>query len=94
MFKLIAKIFYTILLLIESLILIRFILKFIGAPSYNVLAKISYRYSDFFLQPVRGLVGGGFYLGGYFIDTLALVGLFFYMILAFITIELIKAFSL
>lgn len=85
---------YTILLLIESIILIRFILKFIGAPSYNILANLTYKYSDIFLKPVSGITGAGFYFSGYFVDTVALVGLFFYMILAFITIELIKAFSL
>ncbi|HNZ70434.1 MAG TPA: hypothetical protein PKJ86_00280 [Candidatus Dojkabacteria bacterium] len=93
MFKIIAKIVYTILVLIETLIAIRFVLKLIEASSGIKLVDIVYRYSDFFLSFLNGIVPPETIWFGFHIDLLALLGLGFYMILAFVAIELIRAFS-
>lgn len=93
MFKLIAKIIYTLLVLIETLIAIRFVLKLIEASSGIKLVDLVYTYSDFFLGFLYGIVPSETIWFGFNIDLLALLGLGFYMILAFVAIELIRAFS-
>lgn len=93
MFKLIAKIIYSVLLFIETILAIRFVLTIIEADSTFELVKLVYDVSNFFLTPIIGLVPSVIYFLGFAIDSLALVGLIIYMILAFVTIELIKTFS-
>jgi len=93
MFKLIAKIIYTILLFIETSIAIRFVLTLIEADRSYSIVQLIYNISDFFLTPIMGIVPDVIYFLGFAIDSLALVGLIIYMILAFIAIELIKTFS-
>lgn len=93
MFRVIAKIIYTILLIIESLIAIRFVLHLINASADTGFAGFIYRTSDIFVNPFRGLAPDTILFQGITIDTLALVGLLIYMIMAFIAVELIKTFS-
>ncbi len=91
--KIIAKLLYIVITIIETTIAIRIVLKLLNAPPHNPLANIIYRYSDLFLRPLAGL-GGTTYFEGILIDVNAIIGLFFYMIIMFIIVEIIKALSM
>lgn len=93
MFRVIAKILYALLLFVESLIAIRFILKLINATSETSFADFIYRLTDVLISPFKGIAPDSILFQGLTVDTLALVGLLVYMILAFIAVELIKTFS-
>lgn len=92
-FRGIAKIFYMVLLVIETLISIRFVFKLIGARDGNRIVRFVYDSSDIFTEPFKGVVTGDWDIAGFYIDVDALLSLAVYMILAFVTIEIIKVFS-
>ena len=92
-FRLIAKFFYLFLLAVETVIAIRFVFKLIGAAGGNIIVDSIYTVSDIFIRPFTGIVSGNFEIGSFFIDVDALLSLAIYMILAFVTIEVIKVFS-
>jgi hypothetical protein len=92
-FRVIAKIFYIVLLAIETIVSIRFVFKLIGASGSNRIVRFVYETSDVFIEPFRGVVSGNWELAGFYIDVDALLALAIYMILAFVTIEIIKVFS-
>jgi hypothetical protein len=95
MFRLIAKIIYTILLFIESIIAIRFILTILQASQKSAFVYFIYQQSsNYFLNPFRSIgIPEQVFFGGFVFDTLALLGLVIYMLLGFILIEIIRAFS-
>lgn len=92
-FKLVAKFFYTILLFIETIIVIRFLLKLIGASPDNDLVKNIYRISEHFVKPFFDIVTDTVVIGSFVIEITSLIALVVYMLLAFVAIELIKIFS-
>lgn len=92
-FRVVSKILYTILLIIETLISIRFIFKLIGADPNNGVVKGIYEISGIFVDPFKGIVSGNWYIGDFYIDVDAIIALIVYMIMAFIVVELIKVFS-
>ena len=93
MFKLIAKLFYTILLLVETLISIRLVFVFIDASRASQVVDWVIKTSDIFVSPFNGIIADNIQIGNFIVDTTALLALIVYMILAFIAIELIKAFT-
>jgi hypothetical protein len=94
MFRLIAKIFYAILLFIETVIAIRFVFTLLQASRASVFVNWTYNVSDFFLSPFAGFgIPSQVYFGGFIFDTAALLGLVLYMVLGFILVEMIRAFS-
>lgn len=92
-FRFLAQIFYTILLIIETLISLRFVFKLVGANSANWIVKFVYELSSIFVQPFVGILDGDWRLGKFYIDVDALVALLIYMIVAFVVVEIIKVFS-
>jgi hypothetical protein len=93
MFRLLARIIYVGLLLIEALVAGRFILLLINASSENTLVEQALHYSGIFVSPFRGIVDDTLALGTLRFDLTSIVALVFYMILAFVAMEMIKAFS-
>lgn len=93
MFRLVARLLYTILLVIESLIAMRFIIKLINANSDNKFVALVLEHSERFVKPFEGIVSNSLSLGNLSIDLNSIVALVFYMIFAFVAIEMIKAFS-
>lgn len=92
-FRFLAQIFYTILLIIETLISLRFVFKLVGANNSNWMVELVYELSSIFVQPFVGILDGDWKLGRFYIDVDALVALLIYMIIAFVVVEIIKVFS-
>jgi hypothetical protein len=93
MFRLIAKIIYTILLIVETIVSLRLIFTFIQANQSNEIVALVYRISDIFITPFTGIVAESVRIGNFVVDTTALLALIVYMVLAFIMIEIIRAFT-
>ena len=91
--RLAAKFFYIVLLFIETVISIRFVFKLINANSDNVIVNAVYELSDVFIAPFMGIIDGDWHIGRFYIDVNALVALLVYMILTFVTIEIVKVFT-
>lgn len=92
-FRFLAQIFYTILLIIETIISLRFVFKLVGANSSNWIVKFVYELSNIFVHPFVGVLDGDWNIGRFCIDVDALVALLIYMIVAFVVVEVIKVFS-
>ena len=92
-FRIVAKLFYIILLLIETIISIRFVFKLLSASADNPIVNVIYEVSDVFIAPFKGILNGDWHIGRFYIDVDALVALLVYMILAFVAIEIAKVFS-
>jgi len=93
MFRFLAKVFYACLVLIETLVAIRFVFKLIGANAQNTIVSRVYELSSVFVAPFQGIVTGDWKFGRYFVDVDALVSLVIYMLIAFVTIEIINIFT-
>lgn len=93
MFKLLARIAYTILTLIEALVAIRFLLLLIKANKSNELVAFVMKNSEYFVKPFYGITTDVLNIGGILFDLTSIVALVFYMVLAFVATELLRAFS-
>lgn len=93
MFRLILRLLYSIIVLIEALLGIRFILKFINANKDNQLVSYVYEYSEPFVRPFVGITSTTINLFGISLDLNTLVALGAFMILGYVVLELSKAFS-
>lgn len=93
MFRVIAKFVYAFLLIVESLLIVRIVLVLITAPTSNQLVSFIYKWSSYFISPVVGIGPGQVDLEGLVIDVTAFIALLFYMLLAFIIMEIARAFS-
>ena len=94
MFKFIARIGYTVLVLIEAVIISRVVILILNANANNSIIAFILKMSSQFINPFKGVLNSEFLkIGPVNIELTAIIALFFYMIAAFITIEIIKAFS-
>ncbi|MBI2356855.1 YggT family protein [Candidatus Dojkabacteria bacterium] len=93
MISLILRLFYIFTNLVEALISIRFILLMLNANKHNYLVSTVYKYSEPLVAPFTGVITMNINLFGLNFDVNSLVALFFFMILGYILISLIKAFS-
>ncbi|MCK9368450.1 hypothetical protein M0R04_00520 [Candidatus Dojkabacteria bacterium] len=94
MFKIIAKIGYTVLVLIEATIISRIVILVLNANTSNKIIGYILSISSQLISPFKGILNSEFLqIGGVSLELTSVVALFFYMILAFIAIEIIKAFS-
>lgn len=92
-FRVIAKIIYSILLIIETLISIRFVFKLVGASKSSSIVNAIYWASSIFVKPFVGIINVDLHIGRFFIDLDAVLALIIYMIAAFVVVELIKVFA-
>jgi len=92
-FRLLSKILYTILLIIETFVALRFVFKLVGANDSNWIVKFVYELSGIFVRPFVGILNGDWNLGRFYIDVDALIALLVYMIAAFVVVEIMKVFS-
>ncbi len=93
MIRLLIKLFYTAITLIEGLIGIRFILNLINANKNNDIVAAVFQYSEPFVKPFYGITSSTFNMFGIEFDLNSLVALVFFMVIGYIAIELMKAFS-
>lgn len=91
--RIIAQILYTIDLLIETIISLRFIFKLFGASEANAIVRWIYEISGAFISPFEGIITANWHIGSLYIDVNALVALVVYMLVAFVLIEIVKAFT-
>ena len=92
-FRIIGQIIYTILLVIETLISLRFIFHLFGANAGNAFVSWIYNVTEKLISPFIGIINANWSIGSFVIDVDALVALIIYMIAAFVVVELIKVFS-
>lgn len=94
MFKVIIKLLYGILLLVETLVSIRFIFFFIGANENNTFVSWIIDATEVLVDPFKGALGKSFIdLAMFRIELDSVVALIIYMLCAFFLIELLRAFS-
>ena len=91
--RLIARVFSIVLLFIEMAISLRFVFKLLNVNSDNIIVNAVYEVSDVFVAPFTGIIEGNWEIGRFYIDVDALVALIVYMILAFVTLEIMKVFT-
>ncbi|MBN1618828.1 YggT family protein [Candidatus Dojkabacteria bacterium] len=92
-FRVVAKIIYTVLVIIETLIVIRFVFKLVGSNAANVIVNWVYNASNVFVDPFKGIIPVNWTIGRFIIDLDAVLALIVYMVLAFIIVEILKVFS-
>jgi hypothetical protein len=91
-FRILAQVLYTFLLLIETLISFRFIFKLIRANENNRFVSVIYELSGIFVRPFEGIVGKDIEIGQFLVDVDSVVALIIYMILAYVVVEIIRVF--
>lgn len=92
-FRVLAQILYTILLLIETLISFRFIFKLLRANEKNQIVTWVYELSSIFVRPFEGIIQGNVEIGRFIVDVDAVIALIIYMILAYVVVEIMKVFT-
>ncbi len=93
MMSLLFKFLYAGDLMIEAGIVMRIILDLIKANSTNTYVKWIHDMSSIFIDPFKGIVADSIKIDNFAISLTPIVALVFYIIIAFILSELIKAFS-
>lgn len=93
MFRVIAKIIYTVLLFIETIVALRFVFLLIKADTGNSIVSWIIDLSNKFVDPFAGITSEILTIAGLQFDLTAIIALVFYMIIAFVVVELIKTFS-
>lgn len=89
--KLIAQIGYTVLVILEMLLSLRFVLKFINVPAQAKLVVWLYSITDKILSPFMGIVTESVKLWGFTIDLTTLFAIFILSIFSYGLYEIIKA---
>lgn len=93
MLSLIFKILYAADLLIEASIVMRMILTLVKANATNTYVKWIYDISTMFVTPFEGIIAKSIKINNFTFDLTPLMALVFYIVIAFVLSELIKAFS-
>lgn len=95
MFKLFARIAYTIAVLIQSLLALRFVIILFNVNTTNQIIKWVMDTSSPFVTPFVGVLEkSSIQINGFTADLTTVVAWFFYLIAGFIAIEIVKAFSM
>ena len=93
MLKLIIRLVYFAVILIEALVLTRILLLVINATTQNVFASWVLRTSSMFVEPFEGIVATSLQINNFTLPLTPLIALLFYIIFAFVLSELLKSFS-
>lgn len=93
MLSLLFKILYALDLLIEASIVMRVILLILGANQSNTFVSWIYDISTIFITPFEGIIAQSIKIDNFTMELTPLIALVFYIVIAFVLSELIKAFS-
>lgn len=93
MLSLLFKLLYAADLLVEASIVMRIILTIVKANDANTFVKWIYDMSSIFLTPFEGIIAQSIKIDNFTMDLTPLIALVFYIVIAFVLSELIKAFS-
>ncbi|MFH1547001.1 MAG: hypothetical protein ABIC57_00780 [bacterium] len=91
--KLLVKLIYFLLIVVETTLLFRIILMVIGAEEGNGFISSVVSLSDIFIYPWRGILNMDWTIGTVFVDVDAIFSLIMYMVFGFGISELIKMLS-
>lgn len=92
-FRLLAEIAYIIVVILETLLGLRFIFKLFGSSATNIIVKAVYQWTNITIAPFKGIIPDGFYLGSFYIELVTLLTIFVLMLIAYGLIEIKRAFS-
>jgi len=93
MLKLIIRLAYFIVVLIEALVITRIVLTIINANPENAFASWILSTSSMFVDPFEGIVTSSVQMGNFSLPLTPLIALVFYIIAGFVLSELLKSFS-
>lgn len=93
MLKLLIRLAYFTVIIVEALVLTRIVLLLINASTENVFASWVLSTSTMFVEPFEGIVATSLQINNFSLPLTPLVALLFYIILAFVLSELLKSFS-
>jgi prepilin signal peptidase PulO-like enzyme (type II secretory pathway) len=93
MLFLLFKILYALDLLIEASIVMRIILLILGANQSNTFVSWTYDISTIFITPFEGIIAKSIKIDNFTMELTPLIALVFYIVIAFVLSELVKAFS-
>lgn len=93
MIKLVIRLAYFSVIIIEALVLTRIVLLLIDASTENAFANWVLSVSSMFVEPFEGIVATSLQINQFSFPLTPLVALLFYIILAFVLSELLKSFS-
>lgn len=91
-----SLIFYVIkrlLSLVEIFLILRLLLKFLGASSEALVANLIYKGSDILISPFESLFPNIYWPEGYLIETATISAMIGYAILVFIIFKILRLFS-
>ncbi|MFZ6022281.1 MAG: hypothetical protein ACOYT9_02305 [Patescibacteria group bacterium] len=93
LFRFLAQIVYTILVIIETLLSLRFILKLINIGNQVGIIAWLYITTDKILRPFLGIVTDSVVFWGFTIELTTLLVLFILSVISYAVYEIIKAYS-
>lgn len=93
LFRFLAQIVYTILVIIETLLSLRFILKLINIGNQVGIIAWLYNTTDKLLRPFLGIVSDSVVFWGFTIELTTLLVLFILSVISYAVYEIIKAYS-
>lgn len=91
MFQIVFQILYIAVIIIESLLSIRFILKLIGANGNIGLIAWLYNVTDVIIAPLRGVIIDSISFWGITIEITTILMIFLLTLIAYGLFEIIKA---
>ncbi len=93
MLKVIAKLAYMVVLLVQLLISLRFVLKFVNANPENTFSKWIFENSNPIIEPFKGLVQESYQVWGFDVEVISLVAVVCLMIVGYVLSQMVKTFS-
>ena len=93
MFSLLFKILYALDLLVEASIVMRIILTVLNANQSNIFVNWVFDISTIFITPFEGIIAQSIKIDNFTMELTPFISLVFYIVIAFVLSELIKAFS-
>ena len=91
MFKLIAKVAYMGAILVQLLVSLRFVLKFVNASPENQYSKWIFENTDLLISPFRGLVQESIEFYGFHVEIVSLVAIICLMLITSILSQMVKS---
>ncbi len=92
MLKLLAKIAYTVVVLAQLLVSLRFVLKFVDADPQNAFAHWIFENSTPIVEPFKGLVPEFYRIGGFDIELTSLLAIICLGLITYALKQMVKTF--
>lgn len=93
LFRILAQIGYTFLIILEALLSIRFVLKLFNIPGTALIVHWLYSFTDKVLAPFVGIIPFSVNVFGFTLELTTLLVLFFISLASYALYEIIKAYT-